>query len=446
MKVSNFINKMKNRHVLSLVGNFSMSVLSFITYVILYRKMSKSDVGNWVYFQFIFLLADTLRTGFIHSALIRFYSGTGQLGKKFIGSGWVIAGIITAIYLILNIIIYFLPLNMSDPVWEILINYIGICLLLILPLNYSTWILQANNKFDRILIIRVINQGGFIIFILLLSYFQLLNLYNLILAFVLANLITSSVCLFSGWTQLFSIKYVNKESLKTFFNYGKYSTGTVVSSNLLKSSDAFLVKYFLGAEALAIYNLPQKLLEVIEIPIRSIIMTAMPEMSKKTHENGIQAAGPVMIKYAGFLTLLLIPVSVISIVFSNLAILIIGGKEYLNSEAPNIFKIFILLAVFLPIDRFLGITLDIINKPKLNFFKVIIMLLVQVFGGLIALYFIKSIYAIAVVSIITFAAGVLFGHLSLRKYISYSLPDLWYYGKAEITNIWKTVSQKIKLG
>jgi O-antigen/teichoic acid export membrane protein len=444
MKISHFIKKINNRHVLSLVGNFSMSVLGFITYAILYRKMSKSDAGNWVLFQFIFLLADTLRTGFIHSALIRFYSGTGQLGKKFIGSGWVIAGIITLFYLLLNLIIYFLPLKFDDPVWEILINYLGICLFLILPLNYSTWILQANNRFDRILIIRLINQGGFIIFIILLSYLQLLHLYNLVLAFILANLITSSICLFSGWTQLFSVKYVNKESLKTFFNYGKYSTGTVVSSNLLKSSDAFLVKYFLGAEALAIYNLPQKLLEVIEIPIRSIIMTAMPEMSKKTNESGIQAAGPVMIRYAGFLTLLLIPVSIIAIVFSNLAIWMVGGIEYLHTEASNIFKIFMLLAVFFPIDRFLGITLDIINKPKLNFFKVVVMLLVQVIGGLIALYFIKSIYAIALVSIITFAAGVLFGHLSLRKYISYSLPDLWYYGKAEIINIWKTVSQKIK--
>src|SRR5690606_38139222 len=217
--------------------------------------------------------------------------------------------------------------------------------------------LQANNRFDRILIIRLINQGGFIIFIILLSYLQLLHLYNLVLAFILANLITSSICLFSGWTQLFSVKYVNKESLKTFFNYGKYSTGTVVSSNLLKSSDAFLVKYFLGAEALAIYNLPQKLLEVIEIPIRSIIMTAMPEMSKKTNESGIQAAGPVMIRYAGFLTLLLIPVSIIAIVFSNLAIWMVGGIEYLHTEASNIFKIFMLLAVFFPIDRFLGITL-----------------------------------------------------------------------------------------
>lgn len=444
MKISNFIKKINNRHVLSLVGNFSMSILGFITYVILYRKMSKSDVGNWVYFQFIFLLADTLRTGFIHSAIIRFYSGTGQIGKKYIGSGWVIAGMITSIYLILNILFYFLPINPQDDVWNTIITYIGICLILILPLNYSTWILQANNRFDRILIIRIINQGGFIIFILLLSYINHLNLYNLILAFVLSNLITSSFCLFSGWTQLFSIKYVNKESLRTFFNYGKYSTGTVVSSNLLKSSDAFLVKYFLGAEALAIYNLPQKLLEVIEIPIRSIIMTAMPEMSKKTHENGIQAAGPVMIKYAGFLTLLLIPVSIIAILFSSLAIWMVGGKEYLNSEAPNIFKIFMLLAVFFPIDRFLGITLDIINKPKLNFFKVLVMLFIQVIGGLIALYFIKSIYAIAVVSIITFAAGVLFGHLSLRKYISYSLPNLWYDGKAEIINIWKKVSQKIK--
>lgn len=406
--------------------------------------MSKIEAGNWVYFQFLFLLADTLRTGFIHSAIIKFYSGSGQLGKKYVGAGWIISGIITLVYLIINIIIHFIGFKHTDIVWELVTKYLGLSLLLILPLNFSTWLLQANNRFDRILIIRIINQGGFILLIILLIYLNKLTLTNLVLAFVISTFITSLFCILKKWTQLLSLKYFSNESLKDFFNYGKYSTGTVVSSNLLKSSDAFLVKYFLGPEALAIYNIPQKLLEVIEIPIRSFVMTAMPEMSGRISENGVQAAAPIMLRYAGFLTLLLIPVAIIAVSCAHLAIWLVGGEAYLITEAPNIFKIFMLLAVFFPIDRFLGITLDIINKPKLNFAKVLVMLFVQVSGGLIALYFIKSIYAIALVSVITFAAGVIFGHFSLKNYINYSLRDIWFYGKKEIQKIWTIISAKTK--
>ncbi len=436
---------MKNRHLLSLIGNLAMAVLSFISVALIFRKMSKSDVGNWVYFQFIFLLADTLRTGFIQSALIKFHSGSGQNGKKYLGAGWIIAGLITFIYLVINIAFYFLNTNHVDPEWNLLINYTGICLILILPLNFSLWVLQSNNRFDKILIIRIINQGGFILIIIALLFYKSLNLTHLVYAFICSSLITSFCCIVVGWPQLNCIRLATKDSIKTFFNYGKYSTGTVVSSNLLKSSDAFLVKYFLGAEALAVYNIPQKLLEVIEIPIRSFVMTAMPEMSGKIKESSNQAAAPVMIKYAGFLMLLLIPVSIIAIIFSNVAIWMIGGKQYLQSEAPNIFKIFMLLAVFYPVDRFLGITLDIINKPRLNFMKVIIMLSIQVIGGLIALYFIKSIYAIAFVSVLTFAAGVIFGHLTLKNYISYNFTDLWYSGKSEVFKLWNTLIKKVRL-
>lgn len=445
MQIKTFKNKLKNRHFLSLAGNFSMAVLGFITYSIIFRAMSKTEAGNWVFFQFIFLLADTLRTGFIHSALIKFYSGAGQSGKRYSGAGWVIGVIVTLILLVVNFLGWIIFHNQLDETWSITLLYISIPFIAILPLNFSSWMQQTQNRFDRILFIRLMNQGGFILFIVILVYFKQLNFLNLLYVYILSCVITSILCLFFGWSHFKHIYMAKRESLIIFFNYAKYSTGATISSNLLKTSDAFLIKAFLGAETLAVYNLPQKLLEVIEIPLRSFIMTAMPEMSKKINEDGTQAAAPVMMRYVGILTLLLIPVSIIAIVFANLAIWLVGGDKYVMSDAPGVFQIFMLLAVFFPIDRFLGITLDIINKPKLNFIKVILMLFVQIAGGVIALYFFKSIYAVAFISILTFSAGVVFGHLSLRKYLKYSFTDIIKYGIAEFIRVWKLITIKAKL-
>lgn len=445
MQVKTFKNKLKNRHFLSLAGNFSMALLGFITYSIIFRAMSKTEAGNWVFFQFIFLLADTLRTGFIHSAIIKFYSGAGQTGKRYSGAGWVIGVTVTIVLLILNFLGWIIFRNQLDETWRITMLYISIPFIAILPLNFSSWMQQTQNRFDRILFIRLMNQGGFIVFILILVYFKELNFLNLLYAYILSCIITSIVCLFNGWSHFKHIFLTKKKNLIIFFNYAKYSTGATISSNLLKTSDAFLIKAFLGAETLAVYNIPQKLLEVIEIPLRSFIMTAMPEMSQKINEDGTQAAAPIMMRYVGILTILLIPVSIIAIISANLAIWLVGGDKYVMSDAPGVFQIFMLLAVFFPIDRFLGITLDIINKPKLNFIKVMVMLFVQVVGGIIALYFFKSIYTVAFISILTFSAGVIFGHLSLRKYLKYSFTDIIKYGIAEFIRVWKLITIKTKL-
>lgn len=52
--------------------------------------------------------------------------------------------------------------------------------------------------------------------------------------------------------------------------------GTMVGANLLRSSDTFLIGAFLGGEAVAIFNIPLKLFELVEIPLRSFAATALP--------------------------------------------------------------------------------------------------------------------------------------------------------------------------
>ncbi len=422
-----------------------MAVLGFLTYAILFRTMTKDDVGSWFFFQTIYLLADTLRTGFMQTAIIKFCSGDGQEKKRYIGSGWIISIVITLIFCITNFALWIIFKNNGDSAWGLIIKYFALALIVVLPLNFSTWILQAINKFDKLLIVRLLSQGGFLISILSLFLFKQLNLNNLVYAFIITSFLTSIICILTGWSHFKYIRFFNKTNILEFYNYGKYSTGTVISTNLFKTSDTFLIKSFLGEAMLAVYKIPEKLMEVIEIPIRSFVMTAMPEMARDVNNHGQQAAAPVMMRYAGFLSLLLIPIAVGSILFSKLAVWLVGGQQYLDTQAPMIFNIFILLAIFSPIDRFLGVTLDIINKPKLNLYKVIVMLSIQFFGGYIALSIFNNIYAIAFTSVITSIAGIIFGHLSLRKYLKYTFPDIYKYGFAEIKRLWQLINKKVKL-
>ena len=205
----------------------------------------------------------------------------------------------------------------------------------------------------------------------------------------------------------------------------------MVSSSLLKSSDTFIINFMLGPAALAIYNLPQRLMEIIEVPMRSFIATAMPEMSVAANKNDPRSVTAIMKKYAGILTMVLVPVSIVAILSSNIIIGLIGGGKYVGTEAVNVFRILMLFAIFTPIDRFMGITLDIIHKPHLNFIKVLITLGVNSITDIIGIWIFHNIYGPAWASIFTFLVAVIYGYIMLRKYLKFTITGILRSGFAE---------------
>ncbi len=203
-----------------------------------------------------------------------------------------------------------------------------------------------------------------------------------------------------------------RECIKELINFGKYSVGTSISSYLLRSSDTLIIKFmFVNPTIVGIYYLPQRLNEIIEIPLRSFISTALPAMSAAIHRDDKRHATFIMKKYAGILTILLIPVSIAAIIGADLAISLIGGKNYVHTDAANIFRIFMSFAILLPVDRFFGITLDILNKPHINMIKVILMLIVNVVGDFAGIYITHNLYGVALSSIFTFLVGIIYGLL-----------------------------------
>ncbi|WP_229253868.1 hypothetical protein [Dyadobacter sp. NIV53] len=102
------IDRIKNKHFLSLAGNGIMSVLGMLNMMILYRALSVSDIGMWVFFLSILLLVDTFRSGFLTTAFIKFYAGASEeRSKEVLGSAWYLAIIVTGILVLLNVPAYF---------------------------------------------------------------------------------------------------------------------------------------------------------------------------------------------------------------------------------------------------------------------------------------------------------------------------------------------------
>jgi O-antigen/teichoic acid export membrane protein len=440
------LKKLINKHTLSLASNAIMPVLGMAILALMARHLSKTDFGDYIFFLVIFTLADTFRTGFLQTSLIKYYAGTNpERAANVAGSAWYIGLTIVFTFGVGNLLVYlfFCYFGTSPNMFTILM-WFGITYLCSLPTAIATWILQAEERFDKLFLLQLINQGGFFIFILLLIVFHQANFQNAIYCYCLNNIISSLITIFNGWSKIKTMSSKSWASVKELAHFGKFSVGTSISSYLLRSSDTIIIKMMFPDSLLGVYYIPQRLMEIFEIPLRAFIATALPVMSAAVHREDKKHVSYIMKKYAGMLTIALIPVAVVAFLLADLIIGLLFGSTYQHSDAGNIFRIFMCFVMLLPIDRFFGITLDIIGKPHLNMIKVFIMLAVNVSADFAGIFIFHNLYGVAIASIFTFFSGAIFGYWALKKHLEFSIKDIFYLGYLELIELLDVFYNKIR--
>lgn len=430
-----FLKKIVNKHTISLLSNAAMPVIGMLVLSLMAHNLHKADFGNYIFFLIVFTLADTFRTGFMQTSVIKFYAGASK--KRAInvaGSAWSIGFILTLSLVIINFLVY-LFFKSSNPDVVATIKWFGIIYLCTLPSAIASWLLPAEERFDKLLILQLVNQIGFLLCVLGLIFMHNINFQTVIYCYLANNIFTSLVCIFTGWSKIHTIKYKTKQSMKELVHFGKFSVGTTLVSTLLSSSDTFIIKSKFPVELVGVYYIPQRLLEIFQIPIRSFIATAMPELSSAVYRKDQAGVAIIMKRYAGMLTVLFIPIAIAAFILGGIVIHILFGKKFDNTDAVSIFRIFICYVMLLPIDKFFGITLDIIGKPHLNMIKVILMLIVNVLGDFIGIYLFHSLYGVAIASLFTFLTGAIFGYWQLKKHLNFTVTDIFILGYQELKEI-----------
>lgn len=383
-----FLKILKNNNFLSLANNGLVAVLAFFSFMVLVRSLPTNKFGEWVLFLATANFLDMLRFGITRTAIVRFLSGADEAeGKQLIGSNYLINIVSSSVLIVIVLLLNFLfHEQISTSGFALFFDWYPILAIVNLPFNNALSVLQARIRFDLILLVRIINVGVFMLF-LIINYFVLnLGLTEIALAFLSTALLTSLIAMAFNWD---GIKYVFKATRATnkkILDFGKYTTGTLIGSNLLKSADTFIIGLspFLGTTAVALYSIPLKLTEIIEIPVRSYAMTAFPGMSKASIEGKKAEVKRIYYQNAGGLLYMLIPLMVFSFIFAEEFVTILGGPEY--TQTAGIFRIFCFYGLLLPIDRMTGVALDSVNLPKQNFVKVVYMTIANIVGDSIVVF------------------------------------------------------------
>ncbi len=378
-----------------------------------------------------------LRNGMIQTSLVKFLSGASQHTiVKINGGGWFISLVITIVYGLTGLLLLGLPV--SDGGWLLFIRYGSLALLSSLPYNYSLWLLQVDFQFNRILYLRLINQSVYVALLGYQFFRHSHSLNQILLAFIAANLIPGLFSLFSGWCRIGDLFHTDRKSVASLFHFGKYSMGTSIGANLLRSSDTFLIQAFMGPGFVALYTAPQKMMEVIEIPLRSFAATAIPQMAGYVNKKEDPKVVEIFEKYTGGISLILFPVIAGTFIFSDIIMRVLGGLQYAGTGST--LRIFMLYSLLMPLDRFLGISLDIVNKPALNFLKVFFMLVINVLGDLAAIYWFHSINYVALSSLLTFITGIALGSLFLKKSLAFTFRGILDRGLELLTTYYKKMT------
>lgn len=410
-----------------------MSVLAMITVAVLYRALTVEEIGYWVFFQTVAVLLDTFRTGFLQVALVKFYTGTqNERAKEVLGSVWFLAIVITAVLGLINLLFVPFKSYFDNPAILVIIQWFGWSFLSTLPSGIASWILQADQRFDRLLILRIVTQGSFILSVILLIVFDLMQLQNVFIANIASASLASLIAVLSGWSGIKTLGAKTASCVKEIYHFGKYSVGTTISANMLRSADTFIVAYMLGPAAVAIYNLPGRLMEIIEIPLRSTLATAMSSLAKAYNTGNKREVAYILQKYAGTLTVAFVPLAIGAILFADIATGLLGGGKYVDSEAANLLRIMMLLAIFYPIDRFIAVSLDIIHQPKANFVKVLLMLLVNVIGDFVGIYLTGNLYGAALATSLPLIVGIFYGYYRFNQHIPFKLSNIFVSGYINI--------------
>jgi O-antigen/teichoic acid export membrane protein len=426
------LSRFNNKHFLVLMGNGLTVAIGFATSFLLFHFLSMEAVGMWFFIQSLVALCEAARYGFLATATVTFYAGTTlERGATVLGSVWFLALGLSFIILSLNTAALFFWGNSHNVEIVLCIKWVGITYLSSVPIDISSWRLQAEEKYVTMFLYRMVNSVTTILAFIMLIAFHKMTLENALLYNFLINCVTSFLGIVSDMSGLKYIFRRSTECVREVLNYGKYMLGTTSFSALLVNADTWIINFMLGPSAVAVYNLAVRFMAVVELPLRSFITTGMSEMAISFNRNDRDHVTYIFKKYSGMLTIAFVPMVMAALLFADIPVNLLGGAQYSNSIAANSFRLFMVASLFYPIDRFNGLALDVIRQTKVNFYKVIIMLAVKVACNFAGLAIFGNIYGVNLSCFIVTIAAIFFGNYQLRKHLDYKIPDILLSGYQE---------------
>lgn len=362
----------------NLAQNIQSLVFGFGGFYLLVRLIDKDLYGIWVLFIATTTIFDTARSGLIQNALIKFLSSNPkEQHPEILSASIALNAILMAAAIILNISLA----GVQARLW----HYPGLVkMFYIYNLVYVAqgvlaqfqWVEQSHLRFSGILVSSIIRQGGPFFYILACVLFKIeLTLVHLIYAQFFATALAAVVEYF------FVRKYwqvnwkINIARVKELFNYGKYVFSTSISVMILSSINQWFLGTMINPAAAGVFNVATRISNLTEIPVNALCTMVFPQSVRRFTAEGDAAGKYLYERSVGIMLAILLPALIFLCLFPTWVITIIAGSKYIDT-APMM-RLFAVACLFVPFNRMFGTIMDSTGRPKLNFYIILGLTLVE---------------------------------------------------------------------
>jgi len=341
----------------------------------------KGDIGVWSLFISVTTILELLRNGFIRNPMItHLVSAESEEERgRVITASWVLH-IILVLFTSLVLFVIAVPLTQfwDAPQLDVLFYIYILRGLALIPSLQFEYLQQSLVNFRAIFWGNVAKLAptGIYIFV---KYVQVgifetgvaPTLYDI----AVAQLLSAVFSIFVGYFFLRNTRViypkVDWRSVGMLSGFGKFTLGTTISSMVIKNTDSWMIGRMISPEGVASYNPALRISNLIEVPTLAVASVVFPQVNRKMQQGGKAGLEDVYVKSVSVILAMMLPVVIPLYVFSDFIIKLIFTSAYL--EASPILRVTLFFTLLIPFNRQFGTLMDALKRPKINFYLLVMM-------------------------------------------------------------------------
>jgi lipopolysaccharide exporter len=346
----------------------SLPVVYGIGYVwLVIRVLPEEEFGNFVLVQEVFLVISGLATAFALQPLLKFSSEENARLEGIVSASLILNALFVAVASLV-------VAGCSRPAGRLLNSPSLAPLMLYVPAmlaasffrNFTLTLLQAQFRVQEVFWTDTVHFVGAPVLVWGMSR---LHMFDSALDLVIINLISLSASSLVGLWFARKLMHVRAlppmSAVRQLWDYGKYSFGGVVSSLFSTKADSFILSAFTGPVQVAVYNSAKVFVRLYEMSAQVVQMFVLPAASRLSSQGSFVALKAMTEKSILFLTLGLLPVTVLFLAFPEVLVRVLYAGRYAGAEP--ILRIFSFLTFVVPLASIGSNVLMGLGEARLSF-------------------------------------------------------------------------------
>ncbi len=348
--------------------------------------MPKTEIGIWVLFTSVTAILEMVRHGFIRNPFITLLVGADEKDKKTVITTSLVLHCFLAGLISLLLLLGAVPLShfWDAPGLDKLFVLYALNTLIFIPFLHYEYLQTAQSNFKAIFVSNFARLGLPCVYVFAIYFVRHdMTLMELTVVQIVATVI-GSVIAYSyvrDTANIFST--IDWKVFKELFHFGKYTFGTNVSSMFVKNTDSWMIGRLISTAGVAVYNPALRISNLVEVPTLTIANMMFPQVPQKMKERGVEGVRDIYYKSVSCILAAMLPMVIPLFLFAETVITLVFGAQYIDS-AP-IMRVTIFYSLIIPFNRQFGTIMDGLKYPKINFYLLVVVAVLNVIFNFIFL-------------------------------------------------------------